>query len=184
MEIEIIKYLQSASNPFFDVVFKVVSYLGSYTGFIIAILSMLIVAIVKTCKKQDARNLWIFIVVFGLTYGVATGANFILKIIIDRPRPFEVDPTILNWLPTVGQSMPSGHMVSVTVIAIFMFVWVKNYWFGGALAIFVAMVAISRMYLGQHFISDLAVGLVLGAIFALIGILVYNKLTRRRHENR
>ena len=171
MEIEIIKKLQSIGNVQLDLICKIVSYLSSYIGFIFWIVIFFVFY-----KKKFAIN-------FGITYGVSVGINYLIKLIVARPRPYVVDPTIMNKLSAIGNSFPSGHTLSASIICSFLLFWIikkcKNKtlkaFLCGIVVLFILAVIFSRMYLGQHYLSDTIGGLLLGVCFSLIGIFTYLK---------
>ena len=93
----------------------------------------------------------------------AIGANFAVKLIVKRPRP------VLKGWPPLGSapnshSFPSAHATSSFAVATAMTRVDRR----AALA-FVPAVAIAagRPYLGMHYPSDVAVGVVLGTALGL-----------------
>ena len=187
MEISIIKFLQSASNPFYDFIFIFVSELASYKGFLITFAIFFILLIVKMKKKKNSTSFCLFTLSFGVTYGLSVLINTLLKALINRPRPYEVDMSIIDMLHASGQSMPSGHTLSATIICAFIFFSVYYYSknralkisLASVLALFLVLVGISRMYLGQHFISDVIVGFFLALAFSVLGIYLFTILDKR-----
>lgn len=174
MEIEIIKFFQSNSNALFDYIWTIISYLASFIGFLIVFIIIFIFF-----NK-------IYAIFFAGTYSVGITFNYILKSLINRPRPYEISSAVNNLLEAVGKSMPSGHTVSIVIIVSFILFLIitksKNKLFI-SLSVVVSllltvMVIISRMYLGQHFISDCMVGFIIGLVFAVLGILLF---TQRRN---
>ncbi len=171
MEIEIIKSLQSINSNVFDIFCKTISHFANYIGFIFVFL----ILFTLVHKKYS--------VYFVLTYGLSILANFILKYIINRPRPYMVDSSIKNILPGSGASMPSGHTLSATIIVCFcLFAILKKCKHKSIkilstilFTVFIACVIISRMYLGQHYLSDTIVGFIEGIIFSSIGIALFAK---------
>lgn len=171
MEIEIIKFLQANSNSIFDFIFIFISNLATFFSFLC--ISIIIFLFVDK----------IFAYFFSGTYVVGVSINYVLKTVINRPRPFEVDSTIKNLLPTISKSMPSGHMLSFAIITAFIIFLVftrSNNNIFKILSCILAfllnfLVFISRMYLGQHFISDCIVGFTLGVVIALLGLIAYSK---------
>lgn len=189
MEIKLIKFLQSAKNPFYDFIFTSVTHLASYIGFILVFATFLLIVFMK--RKQKSQNLLNYTITFGITYGIGVLLNYILKVIINRPRPYEVDASIVNALEAFGQSMPSGHTLSATIICTFIvfgvYYFSKNKHLTIASAVlsglFLVLTIISRMYLGQHYISDCIVGLVTAFVYSVLGIFIFLKLSKRENDN-
>lgn len=106
-----------------------------------------------------------------------------LKGIYDRPRP----PGAL--VATSGASFPSGHSIaaSVTVVAAVIALVPagrrRAAWGTAALA-FSLLMALSRGYLGAHWLSDAVAGVLLGTSCALLTALVTGFLQRRWETRR
>ena len=102
-----------------------------------------------------------------------------LKGIYNRARP----PGSL--VATSGASFPSGHSIaaSVTVVAAVIALVphgrARVAW-GAAAAGFSVLMALSRAYLGAHWLSDAVAGVFLGTSCALLAALVVDGLQRRR----
>ena len=125
----------------------------------------------------------IFALYFGTTYCVGVGINFLLKYLINRPRPYVVDPQIINKMPAIGMSFPSGHSLSAGLIAAFLiFIILKTVKnkklkiFLVCLAIlFVLLVIFARLYLGQHYLSDTLAAIAFAGVYSAISLYLYNK---------
>jgi undecaprenyl-diphosphatase len=101
-----------------------------------------------------------------ISYFAADGITLALKRAFDRPRPSVVDPAVhpLVAVPHSG-SMPSAHASTAFAAAVAVgLVHPRLRWPLLALA---ALIAISRVWLGVHYLSDVLVGAVLGAAVAL-----------------
>ncbi len=187
MEINIIKFLQSARNPFYDFLFIFVSELASYKGFLIVFAIFFIIILIKIKENKNIKSFSLFTLIFGITYGLSVLINTLLKILINRPRPYEVDLSIIDILHAGGKSMPSGHTLSATIICTFIFFGVYYFSKNRALkisvftllGIFLIFVGISRMYLGQHYISDIIVGFVLALSFSTLAIYLFTIFNKR-----
>jgi undecaprenyl-diphosphatase len=100
-----------------------------------------------------------------------------LKGIYDRARP----PGSL--VATSGASFPSGHSIaaSVTVVAAVIALVPpgrrRAVW-GAAAVAFLILMALSRAYLGAHWLSDAIAGVLLGTSCALLAALVVGQLQR------
>jgi decaprenylphosphoryl-5-phosphoribose phosphatase len=107
------------------------------------------------------REGWLVCAVLG---PVAIGLNYVVKLIVRRPRP------VLEGLPPLGGapsslSFPSAHATSSFAVATAM-TRVDPL---GALAFLLAgALALSRPYLGMHYPSDVLAGVVLGIALGLI----------------
>lgn len=175
MELYWIKLIQSLNCIFLDVFCELISYFSNYAGFIF----IFFIFFIFFDKKYSLS--------FGITYGLGIGFNFLLKFLFSRPRPYEVDPTIINKLTAGGAAFPSGHSVSATIIVCFIlysiFVLYKNKIKRTVAVIlsviFIILVAFSRMYLGQHYLTDIISGISFGLIYSYLGILCYNKICKK-----
>ncbi len=173
-EVEIIKFLQSNAGVNFVALFQFITLFGSYLGFVILFVVFFI---------RQRRLSYVFLV----TFAIASIINQILKVIIGRERPFEADPTILNYGGESGYSMPSGHSLCGGLFATFLFYHIltttkynSTKVLGGLFCvIFPFAIAFSRMVLGAHYLSDTLVGIAVGIFFACLGLFVYHKYVRK-----
>lgn len=180
-EIEIIKFLQAGRNPFFDFSFQMLSFLGSVFG-----IGFLCVVLFFTKRK--------ILVCYLCSYGVVYGVVSVIKTLVQRVRPYNATDLIFNLgTSTTDFSFPSGHAACATAIAIFFAFMLFCYFKGkGARvmicigsALYVALVCLSRMYLGKHYLTDVLAGAAISAAVCAIGIFVYLKLQkgRKKHED-
>jgi undecaprenyl-diphosphatase len=88
---------------------------------------------------------------------------------------------------TSGGSFPSGHAVAASVtavalvIALFPPAGFRRWLWGVAAALFSFVMALSRAYLGAHWLSDATAGVLLGTTIAL-GTAVVVEVLRSRVE--
>ena len=120
--------------------------------------------------------------VVGLTGGLVMASALLLKAFFMHHRPYRyfteyVDPPIsINYIPYVElhsgytTSFPSGHTMSAFAIYTLIALWSKHTTIKILCLLTATLVAISRIYLVQHFLKDVLAGLVLGY---LIGLLMY-----------
>jgi membrane-associated phospholipid phosphatase len=107
------------------------------------------------------REAWLVCAVLG---PVAIGLNYVVKLIVRRPRPELAGLPPLGGAPS-SLSFPSAHATSSFAVATAM-TRVEPW---GALAFVLALVlAIGRPYLGMHYPSDVLVGAILGVILGLL----------------
>ena len=185
MEYNLIIWLQSFSNNILDVFMQGISYLASWLGTICVLF-----CIIFFVNKKIGLY-------FSLGFLLTIGINYCIKEIIARPRPYQSNPEIINKLTTIGKSFPSGHSVSVMfMVLLILFILhylykinklkiYKKVWFRiicyFLCTLFVVLTAISRMYLGQHYLSDIITGLLLGALgFIITWLVIHKKLVKNK----
>lgn len=166
MTIEVIEFIQYFRSDFLDFFFNVISFLGEEYVYI-AILGVIYYGINKRIGEVLALSLF------------STAAiNNIIKGLVGALRPFEKYPDrVVNLRPETasGHSFPSGHTQQFTTFYYTAAIqYKKTYGFliAGILSVFMA---ISRMYLGVHFLEDVSVSICLGIIIAIIVSELYNK---------
>ena len=180
-EADLIKFFQTNATGGWVTFFQGVTMLGSYLGF----LATFIIIFVKNKKLSF---------VFALTFAIASGVNFLLKMLIARQRPFDSYDFIKNLGGEDGYSMPSGHSMCSALFATFLIYHLykirkdraTKIWGTICLSLFPALIALSRMVLGVHYLTDTIVGIIVGIMFAFLGIWVYNVVEKKKakEENR
>jgi undecaprenyl-diphosphatase len=86
-----------------------------------------------------------------------------LKILFARARPVDI------LVSSDFGSFPSGHTANAATIAVVLGLLLRNRWVWIAGAVYTAVMALSRTYLGAHWLTDTIGGVLLGAgIAALI----------------
>ena len=130
----------------------------------------------------------VFLFVSGLKWEMVTallsviGSTLLglgIKTLIDRPRPSADVVIVLNQLSDF--SFPSGHVLFFTVFFGFMiflaFTLLKASWWRTLLLVIlggmVALIGISRIYMGQHWASDVMAAYLLGSLWLTLTVLVY-----------
>ncbi len=117
-----------------------------------------ITALISMVFPNKRAAAWRLLIAVAFTWTVN---EFMLKPLVDRARPFEVDTsiTIIDARPTTA-AFPSGHAamaVAGTVAGSRMLPWSAWAWWPLAF-----VVAISRVYIGVHWPSDVAAGALIG----------------------
>src|SRR5215472_3884405 len=107
--------------------------------------------------------------------GAAIAGIFVfkaLKHLSQRPRPCQIEPHCWSKiLPPDQFSFPSGHAMTAFSIAL-----VISYFYPsleGVLWFLALNIAISRIVLGMHFLSDVLAGIVLGVALGLASITAF-----------
>jgi membrane-associated phospholipid phosphatase len=156
-EIEIIVnfWLQSLGT-WFLLPMQVFSFLGTQNAYI------LLMSIIYWCI--DNR--------LGIRVGVAlllsNGLNTAFKWIFHSPRPYWINPGLKALSIESSFGIPSGHAMISTSVWGKIAMWVKKPWFTVLIIVMLFFIGFSRLYLGVHFLSDVAAGWLLGISFLII----------------
>lgn len=94
-----------------------------------------------------------------------------LKFSIRRRRPAGEWGNI--YRSTDPHSFPSGHAARVTYLAV-MAVGLGPAWFALVLVIWAPLVGLARMLMGVHYLSDILGGMLIGAVWALLMLGLYD----------
>jgi membrane-associated phospholipid phosphatase len=129
------------------------------------------------------RRRWWHLAAFAAAVVVSEVLIGLLKGIYDRARP----PGSL--VATSGASFPSGHSVaaSVTVVAAVIALVPagrRRVWWSLAAVAFSILMALSRAYLGAHWLSDASAGILLGTSCALVAALAVDRFQRKSQGRR
>lgn len=124
------------------------------------------------------RRVPLALLVTGVSMLLASGLGDLLKALVDRVRPAQAHIGITALVPIPSSaSFPSGHAVSAFAAAGALAVLVPRLRVPGLLL--AAAVAVSRVYLGVHYWSDVLAGAVLGLAVGCGLALLARQLAKR-----
>lgn len=158
-----------ASSPGLDILF---AWLSQTTWFSIP-LFVLILAVLARAYGKDGAKLW-FTLVAVTILGDQLGG--LLKYLIGQPRPCAELPELVHvphtWFAincsTHLNGMPSNHAWNFFAATVFLGVVLRSWTWALALGAVAAGVSLSRIYLGVHYPSQVATGMLLGALYGLL----------------
>jgi undecaprenyl-diphosphatase len=162
-DLKIAHFFNFEHNSFFD---GVMLFLSN-TYFLIALL--LIVASILYFKNKKKEAVLIII-----STAVTFLLSFLIKLLVARARPDQAVILLSDF------SFPSIHaacIFSSVAIMLKFFSKLKFFWLG-----FAVLVSFSRIYLGVHYLTDVAFGAILGYSIALL-ILKYSKMENKKWKN-
>jgi undecaprenyl-diphosphatase len=171
--------LRGEDDPVFAALMTAVSFLGD--GWVPVILVFAVAAICALKKK------WVeaAFVVATLTSGILAG---VLKMLVGRSRPpsFSLDPN--DIFQSFNQyAYPSGHVMLFVVFYGFVGYLAWKFLAGwmrwtviSICAALIVLIGPSRIYLGEHWVSDVIGSYIIGTFWLIILILLYQLVLYRR----
>ena len=149
-ELTFLKWLEGLRTSFLNTLFEGITMLGEET-----LIILLVVALWFAVDKKLAQQ------VFFVT-ATSLSVNGIIKNFAKVPRPFTKGISCVRPDTATGYSFPSGHTQGFATWSSFFAVKFKKTWLTILVAVLVGLVAISRLYLGAHYPSDVIVAIALG----------------------
>lgn len=111
-----------------------------------------------------------------LTFAVTVASSavivWVVKDLVARPRP---GVTSLDSF-----AFPSGHVTNAATVAVLLAVLLSRRWLVALALAWAVVMAVSRTYLGVHWLTDTLAGICLGTFLALLAVLVQDTALRLR----
>lgn len=149
---EIIQFLQSFRHPLLDILFKGLTFLGNEEFFL-----LFLPVAYWTWRKRDMQRLTFLLL-------ISFAINALMKNAFGLPRP----PEFLHLVHAEGFGLPSGHAQGAIVLWGYLALLSDKRWLQLLFGALIVGIALSRLYLGVHFPSDVLAGLAIGGLWLWI----------------
>lgn len=171
-EADILLWIQShLRNPFTDPIVSFFTQLGN-AGLLFIALTLLLLAFPKTRRLGLAAGCAL---VLSLLF-----TNVLLKHLVGRVRPWVDFPSLV---PLVYEgdpnSFPSGHSSAAFAFAAGMFFSRPPRWLKISAPILALLMALSRLYVGVHYPTDVAAGIAVGILAGWLASRIVGELCRK-----
>lgn len=160
-EAQLLAWIELLRGPILDPIILFFTHLGD-SGLLFIALTLLLLIFPKTRKIGLATALGL---VFSLLF-----TNIILKNLFQRARPWEAVGFLHNLVVEHDTSFPSGHTSAAFAFALaFVRCDIKQRWAKVTVIVVAVLMALSRLYVGAHYPTDVLVGFVVGDLAGLTG---------------
>jgi membrane-associated phospholipid phosphatase len=167
--LDVIGTLQQLS-PAFDLPFTLLTVLGDEVFY------LLFLPFVYWCLDRRLGSRLIVLVL------LSAYLNVVIKALAGQPRPVDLAPGIaLISDPTTG-GFPSGHTQNSVVLWGCLGAKVRRRWLWIVVGLLLALIPLSRVYLGVHFPTDVLGGYVIGAILLGLALVLVPRITPWLHS--
>lgn len=156
-DINVLKDIQSTRTHKLDIAFENFSK-STYPVSAAVPLGMLGVGLITKDKNLQRQG-----IASAAALAVSLGTTYVLKKVIDRPRPSEKYPFIQPYVIETGPSIPSGHTTAAFSAATSLSLALPRWYVIVPAYAWAGTVAYSRMHLGVHYPTDVLAGAVIGA---------------------
>ena len=179
VDIAITREFQENQSPWLSTIMVAVSYIGNNWPLSVGLI--LLAAIIFWMVRLYLEAVMVVVV-----SAVSALLNVSIKLLVDRPRPNSHLVDVIQHAN--GVSFPSGHVMSYVafwglLFSLGVILFTGRYWWRIALLVisglFVVLVGPSRIYLGDHWASDVLGGYIFGGVWLCIALLIYFKLRER-----
>jgi undecaprenyl-diphosphatase len=172
-DVTITHALQTFNGAWFDSLMRTLTWIGFGPQADLIALAVLIFLYASGLK-------WETVVAFVSLVG-STAVGLGIKVLVDRPRP---SADVVNVIAQLKDySFPSGHVLFFVTFFGFMlflvYTLLKHSWWRTSLLVLlsglVALIGPSRIYMGQHWASDVIAAYLLGSVWLAFSVLIYRR---------
>ncbi|MCD7896081.1 MAG: phosphatase PAP2 family protein [Planctomycetaceae bacterium] len=145
-----------------------------------ALLFYAVYAVILLAGLKQARTRR-FILCFILAFSLTMVTVWLFKGVVGRARPF-LDPGFDHW--SWGEdydSFPSGHTTEALSCALPLAWWFGRRWLALLAGLYAALIALTRIYLGVHFMTDILGGVAMASFAGYFSWWLYMYIPLPRH---
>lgn len=156
-QVSVLEFIQQFKHPILDAFFLMITISAEEVFFIV------LAAWFLWCyNKRLAYRV-------GFAFLTSTIFNPALKSVLAIERPIGLESLESMRVETAeGYAFPSGHTQAATSFWLGLWLYFRKVWIGVFCAVMIILVALSRMYLGVHWLTDVLGGIFFGVLWVLL----------------
>ena len=140
----------------------------------------IVLCLIMLCFRKTRRAGVTALLAMGICY---LFNDILIKNLVCRPRPFVTVEGLTSLIAEPGSwSFPSGHACSSLAAANVWWRTLEKKWMKVTLLVMAILMALSRLYVGVHYPSDVLVGGLIGTLGGQLIWLATRKLPRQKKE--
>jgi membrane-associated phospholipid phosphatase len=153
--VDLIRAIQSIESPLLTAIMKVITALGT-EYFYLGVIMVLFWCI------DEKKGMYL-----GVTILISAWINACFKVLLKQPRPYQIDSSVGRaFEPSYGA--PSGHAQMSFTFWVRVAIWNRRTLIWCGAMVMILLIGFSRLYLGVHFLTDLAAGWFLAGCILVI----------------
>lgn len=172
-DIDLLQDINQNRNSGNDKLFNGISKATYPTSFALPVFELGI-GIIKKDRKLQQNALFTTASLIG-----AMGTTYILKKVINRPRPYEKYPFIEHYYTDTDSAFPSGHTSAAFSTATSLSLHYRKWYVVVPAYAWASAIGYSRMHLGMHYPSDVAAGALIGAGSAFVNYKIQHWINKK-----
>ena len=173
-DLPVYNWFSNIDLPFIDSLMRFVSFFGETAPAIIAV-ALAVIILFLYSKRLEAFFA-------SAMPGLAALMVWLFKLLLDKPRP------AFGLVNNGGFSFPSGHVTYACVFVGLLFYLLPKVTESRKtvkalrvfMLLFIVIMMVSRLYLGEHWLSDVLGGLFLGGLLLAPAVALYRRLSEGR----
>ena len=130
------------------------------------------------------QRLWYWLLALVMAVGGGLGLNMLLKLAFGRERPGWADVSLTDSGFPSGHTMMAAILYGLTAIYLFLLIksWGTRFFIALVSSATVVLIALSRLYLGAHYLSDVLAAMAAGMAWLALCLTAAEALRRYRAQ--
>ena len=154
----------------------------SSSGYPLALATPLAIWVDGSLEHNNKTKFKAYTIMGGIV--IASAGTVVIKKIINRPRPFQTHDDVYPYRTEYGESLPSGHATVAFAAATGLALHYKKWYVVVPAYVWASGVCYSRVYLGEHYPTDVLAGAAMGTGSAILSYWLSHKIFKHGRSHK